>query len=163
MTVVAPVDNPPPARLREDALGRLHWRGDDGQWCGPVTPVRAFPIQAPHGEVALVGPHGHEVAYLATLDGLSADDRALLLQHLQRHAFLPRITRLVEVSSFATPSTWTVDTDRGRTRFVLKGEEDIRRIAPGVLLVQDAYGVQYLIRDPHTLDRHSRRLLDRFM
>lgn len=151
------------ARLRRNALGQLQWRGDDGVWVGPVTPVRAFPIQAPTAEVALLGPDGHELAYFADLATLSAADQALLRAALAEREFLPRIERLVEVSSFATPSTWTVDTDRGRTRFVLKGEEDIRRLAPGVLLVQDAHGVQYLIRDPQRLDRHSRRLLDRFM
>ncbi|MDM7463769.1 MAG: DUF1854 domain-containing protein, partial [Tepidimonas taiwanensis] len=49
------------------------------------------------------------------------------------------------------------------TRFVLKGEEDIRRLARDVLLIQDSHGVQYLIRRPLELDRHSRRLLDRFL
>lgn len=151
------------ARLRRNALGQLQWRRDDGVWIGPVTPVRAFPIQAPQAEVALLGPDGHEVAYWSDPAALAPGERALLEQALAEREFLPRILRLVEVSSFATPSTWTVETDRGRTRFVLKGEEDIRRIAPGVLLVQDAHGVQYLIRDPQRLDRHSRRLLDRFM
>ena len=151
------------ARLRRDALGQLQWRRDDGVWVGPVTPVRAFPIQAPQAEVALLGPDGRELAYWADPGVLPPAERALLQQALGEREFLPRILRLVEVSSFATPSTWTVETDRGRTRFVLKGEEDIRRIAPGVLLVQDAHGLHYLIRDPQRLDRHSRRLLDRFM
>jgi hypothetical protein len=67
------------------------------------------------------------------------------------------------VSSFATPSTWTVETDRGPTDLVLKGEEDIRRLGQGVLLVVDAHGVQFLIRDLAHMDKHSRRLLDRFL
>lgn len=150
-------------RLRRDALGQLQWRLEDGSWVGPVTVVRAFPIQAPEGEVALLGPDGHELAYWPDPGILPPADLTLLRQALAEREFLPSIERLVEVSSFATPSTWTVDTDRGRTRFVLKGEEDIRRIAPSVLLVQDAHGVQYLIRNPQRLDRHSRRLLDRFM
>jgi Domain of unknown function (DUF1854) len=76
---------------------------------------------------------------------------------------MPEIRRLKNVSSFATPSTWTVETDRGETSFVLKGEEDIRRLAPGVLLVADSHGVQFLIRGLSSMDRHSRKLLDRFL
>jgi hypothetical protein len=55
-----------------------------------------------------------------------------------------------------------VQTNRGPTRLLLKGEEDIRRMSSQTWLVADAHGVQYLIRDLARLDRHSRKLLDRF-
>jgi hypothetical protein len=51
---------------------------------------------------------------------------------------MPVLKRLKSVSSFATPSTWEVDTDRGPTRFTLKGEEDIRRLGPDLLIVNDS-------------------------
>jgi hypothetical protein len=91
------------------------------------------------------------------------DARLLIEEELRLREFTPVIQRLVEVSSFATPSQWTVDTDRGRTSFVLKGEEDIRRLSRDALLVLDSHGVQFLIRQPQQLDRHSRKLLDRFL
>jgi hypothetical protein len=89
--------------------------------------------------------------------------RTSLEAALQEREFLPEILQLRAVSTFATPSTWSVQTDRGETQFLLKGEEDIRRLTGSILLINDANGVQYLIRDVHALDRHSRRLLDRFM
>ena len=76
---------------------------------------------------------------------------------------MPEIRRIAGVSSFATPCTWTVDTDRGATDFTLKGEEDIRRIGEGTLLIADNHGVHYLIRDMWSMDRGSRRILDRFL
>ena len=42
-------------------------------------------------------------------------------------------------------------------------EEDIRRISGKTLIVADEHGVQFLIRDLPALDRHSRKLLDRFL
>lgn len=51
----------------------------------------------------------------------------------------------------------------GPTEFVLKGEEDIRRLSVNTLIVSDAHGVQYLIRHLPSLDRHTRKLLDRFL
>ena len=54
-------------------------------------------------------------------------------------------------------------TDRGSTQFLLKGEEDIRRLTGTVLLINDANGVQYMIRDLAAMDKHSRKLLDRFL
>ena len=46
---------------------------------------------------------------------------------------------------------------------MLKGEEDIRRLSRTRLLIADTHGIQFLIRDIGTLDRHSRKLLDRFL
>jgi len=71
--------------------------------------------------------------------------------------------RLDGVNSFSTPSVWRVQTSRGNTEFVLKGEEDIRRLSVNTLVVADAHGVQYLIRHLPSLDRHTRKLLDRFL
>ncbi|MFX7140031.1 DUF1854 domain-containing protein, partial [Acinetobacter baumannii] len=66
-------------------------------------------------------------------------------------------------STFATPSDWTVQTTRGTTTFTLKGEEDIRRLAAPALLIADSHGIQFLIRDQKAWDKHSRKILDRFL
>jgi hypothetical protein len=46
---------------------------------------------------------------------------------------------------------------------ILKGEEDIRRLSASRLLIADTHGIQFLVRDMSQLDRHSRKLLDRFL
>jgi hypothetical protein len=56
-----------------------------------------------------------------------------------------------------------VETDRGDAYFVLKAEEDIRRLSAPSLLIVDSRGIQFLIRDPRALDDASRRILERFM
>jgi hypothetical protein len=76
---------------------------------------------------------------------------------------MPEIKRIVSVSSFATPSTWEVDTERGLATLILKGEEDIRRLTPPALLIADSHGIHFLIRDRQALDQQSRRFLDRFL
>ena len=149
--------------LTRNAFGRLVLTTAAGDVTEGVVPVRAFPIAAPAEGIALVGPDGHEAGWIERLDALPAALRQLVEEELGRREFMPEIRRIRNVSSFATPSTWQVDTDRGTTAFVLKGEEDIRRLAPGVLIVNDEHGVQYLIRDLQGMDRHSRRLLDRFL
>ena len=73
------------------------------------------------------------------------------------------IERLISVSTFSTPTTWSVRTDRGMSSFVLKGEEDIRRLRGNGLLITDSHGVTYRVLDMRALDRMSRRLLDRFL
>lgn len=150
-------------KLHRNALGKLVLTQPNGDVVENVVPVRAFPIQAPQGQISLVGGDGHEAAWIERLEDVPEEARALIEEELRLREFTPVIQRLVEVSSFATPSQWTVDTDRGRTSFVLKGEEDIRRLSRDALLVLDSHGVQFLIRQPQQLDRHSRKLLDRFL
>ena len=150
-------------RIELNPMGRLKVQTPDGITHEPVTAVRAFPIQTPDANISLVGPSGHEIAWVAALAELPPEQRALLEPELHQRAFMPGSERLLEVSSFATPSAWTVETSRGRCKFVLKGEEDIRKLNRTTLLVIDSHGVQFMIRDPQSLDKHSRKLLDRFL
>lgn len=150
-------------QLFRDAFGRLVFTSAEGERHEGVVPVRAFPIGAPDDGLALVNPDGQELAWIPSLATLDGDMRCLVEEELASREFLPQIQRIVHVSSFATPSTWDVETDRGTAQFVLKGEEDIRRIAHTTLLIADSHGIQFLIKDMTALDRHSRKLLDRFL
>ena len=149
--------------LARNAFGRLVLTTAAGDVTEGVVPVRAFPIAAPGEGIALVGPDGHEAGWIERLDALPAALRQLVEEELGRREFMPEIRRIREVSSFATPSTWQVDTDRGETSLVLWGEEFIRRLGKAGLLIEDSHGIHFLVRDLKALDRASRRLLDRFL
>jgi len=153
----------PDFKIKRNAFGRLVLTAADGSECEGVVPVRAFPITAPGEGIALVGPDGHEAGWVERLDQLPAQLKQLVEEELARREFVPEILRIREVSSFATPSTWKIDTDRGETALVLWGEEDIRRLGKSGLLVEDSHGIHFLVRDINKLDRASRRLLDRFL
>lgn len=152
-----------PFDLQRDAFGRWTLHMADGTRHAPVIAVRAYPVSDPDGGAALMDTDGHERVWIDRLSSLDPALRAQVLQALNEREFLPEILQLEAVSSFATPSTWTVRTDRGQTQFLLKGEEDIRRLTGTVLLINDADGVQYMIRDLAAMDKHSRKLLDRFL
>ncbi len=149
--------------LARNGFGRLVFRGVDGIVHEGVVAVRAFPIAEPEYGISLVDADGHELAWIENLAALPAEPRQLIEAELATREFMPQIKRLAGVSSFATPSTWRVETDRGNTEFVLKGEEDIHRLSGSTLLVVDSHGIQFLIRDLMALDAGSRRLLDRFL
>jgi hypothetical protein len=148
-------------QLARDTFGRLVLTRAGRSHVG-VVPVRAFPLTAPDSGLAIVDTLGHELAWLETLDTLPAQSRQLVEDELSHREFMPEIVRLWGVSSFGTPSTWRVETDRGATSFVLKGEEDIRRLGDG-LLIASSEGVAYRVRNLASLDRTSRRLLERFL
>ena len=149
--------------LARNAFGKLVLTTADGTVHDDVAPVRAFPIQAPDDGIALVSNDGREVAWIDRLEILPPELRHLLEEELAGREFMPEINAINTVTSFATPCTWHVDTDRGETHFVLRGEEDIRRIGHASLLISDNHGIHFLIRDLHTLDKSSRKILDRFL
>jgi hypothetical protein len=149
--------------LSRDPYGRLMLVDAQGVEHVGVVPVRAFPIGAPEEGLSLVSADGYELAWIERLALLDPARRALVEEDLAAREFVPEIRAIRDVSSFATPSTWTVETDRGATTLVLKGEEDIRRLGRTSLLIADRNGIQFLVRDIASLDRASRRLLDRFL
>ncbi len=149
--------------LERDAFGRLVYRSAGGPAHVAVVPVRAFPLAAPDESVSLISADGTELAWIDRLEQVPAGMRSLIEQELTSREFVPELQRLKSVSSFSTPSTWEVDTDRGATRFVLKGEEDIRRLPAGRLMITSGQGLHFSVRDITALDRGSRRLLERFL
>ena len=155
--------NEAPFQLERDAHGQLVLTRADGVRHHGVVPVRAFPIAAPNEGLSLVDADGRELAWVESLDELAVPLRALIADELLSRELTPVIRRIVSVSTFSTPSIWLVETDRGITRFVLKGEEDIRRLNEGALWIADSHGIQFIVRDRRALDRRSRRLLERFL
>lgn len=149
--------------LSRNGFGKLVVTLADGTSHEGVLPVRAFPISAADDGVSLMSTDGHELAWLPRLDALPAQTRVLVEAELAAREFMPEIRKNVGVSTYATPSTWTVQTDRGQTDLVLRGEEDIRRLTGNTLLISDSHGIHYLIRDQFALDKPSRKILDRFL
>lgn len=151
-------------RLARNAHGRLVLTLGSGQVFESVVPVRAFPLAAPEEGLSLVGSDGKEALWVDRMADLPADARALIEEDLAVREFVPTIQSILKVSSFSTPSTWDLETDRGSAQMVLKAEEDIRKLAGRTrLLISGSDGVQYRIPDTTQLDKHSRKLLERFL
>lgn len=151
-----------PLMLQRDAHGRLVLTLP-GQAPRTVVPVRAFPLSAAGEGISLVAADGHELCWVEQLSELASETRALIEQELAERHCTPVIRRITRISSAATPSQWEIETDRGATRLTLKAEEDIRRLPDGSLLITEAHGLSFMVRDIAALDKHSRRLLDHFL
>ncbi len=150
--------------LERDAFGKLVLTTPLGERFEGVVPVRAFPLQAPEDGISLVSLDGLEVGWVDGLAELPEPAQGLIREALATREFMPVITSIDAVSSFSTPCTWTVQTDRGSHDFVLRGDEDIRRIGKdNGLLIADTHGIQYLVRDQFALNAHSKKILDRFL
>jgi hypothetical protein len=149
--------------LERDDAGRLVLVNNDGTRVVGVVPVRAFPLSQPDRGISLVSPQGSEAAWVDDVHSLSSATQALLKEELATREFRPTITSINTVSTFSTPSTWAVTTTRGDCEFVLKAEEDIRRLEGSRLLITSGDGVCFEVHDRWALDRASKRLLERFL
>ncbi len=149
--------------LSRDAAGVLLVTDAHGASHKVNMVVRAYPISAPDDGVSLLGVDGHELAWIANLQELNETSRNLINSELAQREFMPKISRIHTVSNYATPSIWTVTTDRGDTELTLTSEDQIRRLTLTTLLITDGLGISYLISDVDSLDKHSRKILDRFL
>ena len=162
--------NPTPAeqlaargfQLHRDAFDHLVLTDADGRILVGVEPIRAFPISSPEEWISIIDAEGHEVLCMRHPDTLPSEVRIILEEELSRREFVPIIERIASVSADVDPSQWHVETDRGKTTFLLDSEDDVRRLGTYKALFIDTHGIRYLIPDTRALDYASRRILDRY-
>ena len=150
-------------RLERDAFGRLVLIDSTGTRHEGIVPIRAFPISDPQHGLSLTSADGRELAWIDDINDLPAESRALIDAELREREFAPQIRRILRVSLQTEPCEWEVETDRGPTKFVLKSDGDVRRFDKHRAMVIDAHGIHYLIPDTDALDRHTRRILERYL
>lgn len=156
------LDRTPTFQLHRDRRGRLQWIDEDDHEPVAVEPVRAFPISDADHWISLLDKRGREVACIADLADLPAEQRNLIIEELADREFLPRIERIVRVVDSKEPYVWEVQTDRGPVQFLMR-EDDIRRLGPTRAILVDMHGVRYYIPDSRQLDAKSRRVLTQYL
>jgi len=149
--------------LEKDVFGNIKLVLDDGQSYDQVRIIRAFPISDPENGFSIVNQDGHELVWFESIDQLSEDNQRIAHSSLEQIEFIPVISKITDLNTYALPSIWDIETDRGLTKLKLKTEQDIRRVSSEALLITDANGIQYLIKNRKTLDKFSKKVLDRFM
>lgn len=158
-----PSPSPAPAwRLVRRPHGHVDFVDGTGRVYHDVDVLRAFPVTAPQGPVAIVSADGDELAWLDSLEEIPEPLRTSIVDELATREFLPFIERIVAISD-DDPPVWSVVTDRGQRRFILATIDDIDRLPDGSAFVVDATGVRYRIADIAALDPTSLRLLEKTM
>ena len=155
--------SPAPAwRLVRRPHGHVDFVDAAGKIFTDVDVLRAVPVTAPPGPVAIVSADGDELAWLDSLEQVPEPLRGSIGAELATREFLPVIER-IEAISDDDPPAWSVATDRGQRRFILASIDDIDRLPDGSAFVVDATGVRYRIADIAALDATSLRLLEKMM
>jgi hypothetical protein len=148
--------------LEQHAHGRLVFVDADGRRHDDVDVLRAFPVSAPAGPVAIVTADGGELAWIDPLAGVDPPLRRIIETAIAQREFLPTILRIEAVSD-GEPAEWLVATDRGPHRFKIAHADDIARQPDGGAFLTDIFGVRYRIPSVAGLDAASRRLFEKML
>ncbi len=154
---------PEPFQLHRDPFGRLALTDAHGVQHLGVNPIRGFPISAAEYGVSICDQEGRELVWIRRLSELPGELRNLLEHELSQREFMPVLESIDKISTNNEPCEWQVQTDRGPTAFVLKSDEDVRRLDGARAIVTDANGIAYLIADLNRLNAVSQRYLERYL
>ena len=143
-------------KLDRDAWNQLRLTDAQGTCYGQVLVVPMYPVAAPKEWVSILSKEGEELVCLKNLDSISSSDRELLEEELSFREFVPQILKVHWVSGTQEPCEWDVQTNHGRTRFVLNAEEDVRRVSAWTVHFIDANGCRFRVDDIRKLDSRSR-------
>jgi len=146
--------------LSRNRWGRLIMTDDKGTQYEDVVVVPLFPITEPRKWISIVSSEGNEIASMEDLEAYSPEIQEHLNNELKYRDFVPRISKVLSVSGTSEPCEWHVQTDHGTTRFVLKSEDDIRRLSVHEVLIVDANGGRFRVDDTRKLDHRSLRFIE---
>lgn len=151
-------------RLFRDGSGRLRLTIQGDRCYLEVKVVSAFPLSDPDRYINFLDSRDGVIGLVAKPEQLDSASRKLVAESLDRHYFMPTITRIRSLKEQFGAVYFDVDTDRGGRHFVVKGIRDAMvELGDGELLIPDADGNRYRIADWRRLDTRSRRLLERIM
>ena len=142
--------------------GRLDLVDANGCRHENVDVLRAFPVTAPQGPVAIVAEAGGELAWIEALSGVEPALQGLLEEELAGRELVPVIERIESVSD-SEPAEWSVVTDRGHRTFRVRHADDIARHDDGGATITDTVGMRYVVPDVARLGPRGRRLFEKMI
>ena len=126
--------------------------------------MRAFPLSEPDRFLSVRDSANNEVGLLVDPAALGGENRTLVEKELERRYLVPAVTRIVAAKERFGTVDWTMETDRGVCRFTTRNlRENVRRPAPGRIILSDVDGNRYDVRNVDNLNRESQDLLFRHL
>ena len=156
--------DPKKVRIYRDEFNRLKLKIEgDGEY-PEVKAVMGFPLSNPDNFVSFIelkdGKKDKEIGIVEDVRKLDSKSRKLLREELKRAYFMPRITKINRLKELHGIMKFDVETDKGPREFETRYREDIRRLSGGYIVIRDADGNRYEIKDYTKLDQRSITLID---
>ncbi|HVT12697.1 MAG TPA: DUF1854 domain-containing protein [Fimbriimonadaceae bacterium] len=122
---------------------------------------RVFPLTHPDKFISIQDLADEEVGVLESLEGLPEDQKAMILEGLDRRYFTPVVKKIDDLRQDAGMWKFDVQTQRGATEFYVRNWRDsAHEVSPGRWQIQSVDGLRFEIRRVEELDGHSQDLLE---
>ena len=129
-----------------------------------VMAVMGFPLTNPDNFISIIGmkdgKKDKEIGIIEDTKKLDSKSRKVLKGELKRAYFMPQITKINRLKEDHGMMKFDVDTDKGQREFETRYKEDIRKLPAGRVIIKDADGNRYEIKDYRKLDQRSMNLID---
>jgi hypothetical protein len=161
--------DPKKIRIHKDPFNRvkltiLDDKGNPEKEDIEIKPVMGFPLTEPEIYVSLCevidGKRDKEIGIIEDIGKLDAKSREILKVELKREYFMPTVTKINSMSEFHGIMKFDVETDKGRRIFETRYREDIRKLSGTRIIIRDADGNRYEIKNTRELDQRSMTLID---
>ena len=129
-----------------------------------VKPVMGFPLTDSEVYVSLCeskdGKKDKEIGIIEDIGKLDSESKKLLKTELKIEYFMPMITKINSMVENHGVMKFDVETDKGRRIFETRYREDIRKLSGLRIIIRDADGNRYEIKNHRELDQRSMNLID---
>ena len=125
-----------------------------------LLPRRLFPISGPGKYIALTNSEGDAICIIRDVENLLPDAKKSLVDALELHYMIPKITKVHNWARKHGQHIWTVETDRGRVEIVITDStHQVKRLYNDRVLIKDSSDNRYEIPDFNELDARSQNLI----
>lgn len=141
----------------------------DGEAHYPRVALRpCFPVSQEQRYLSVRDANGEDQPELGVIEDwtvLGERDRQTVAEELGLYYFVPAIQRIAEIKDELGFLYWTVETDKGPKEFVMRNNviRHAREVSAGHWLLIDVNEARYEIADIDQLDRHSQKLVRRYL
>lgn len=156
--------DPKKVRIYKDQFNNLKLKMEDGKEYPEIDAVMEFPMTSPGHFISIIevkeGKRDKEIGIIEDIKKLDSKSRKVLKSELKRAYFMPQVTKINQLKESHGIMKFDVETEKGQRAFETKYKEDIRKFSSGRVIIKDADGNRYEIRDYRKLDSRSINLID---
>lgn len=131
-----------------------------GSW-DKVAFKLAFPYSDPDRFVSILHD-GEQIGIVRDIGELSEDSQRVLRQALTRRYHIPEVISILDVREGKSAAVWTVQTERGTRKLMVRDRHNFRRVQGGDTIIIDVDGNRFRLRSDRRLDPESQKLLDMY-
>jgi hypothetical protein len=156
--------DPKEIQISKDGFNKIKLKINGDTEYEEVKPVMGFPLTNPDQFISFVeikdGKNEKEIGIIEDLKKIDSKSRKLLKEELKKEYFMPRIIKINRMKEYHGTMKFDVETDKGQREFETRYKEDIRKLSGGCVIIKDADGNRYEIKDYRKLDQRSISLID---